>query len=232
MHCDATLQLVKEGLTNGTRLRVTLLRYQAGNGVQHFSHLLECKGITDNCDGPPQAWQCHDGTLFMCRRWHLLSQSGLDYNFKRVQFPVCLAFAMTVHKSQGQTFDRVGLYLEHPVFAHGQLYVAMSRCRNPTALKVFILGDSEDPILRSRTVDIVWQEVLFEPDNDGALAVQDEDFDNLLKLDDQDLLDAANGAVGIAAVADVPMLGDVIDDSATQIYTVLGHNSNLHRRNA
>ena len=46
---------VEEGLTNGTRLRVTRLRYQAGNGVQQFSHLLECKVITDNGDGPPEA---------------------------------------------------------------------------------------------------------------------------------------------------------------------------------
>ena len=33
---------------------------------------------------------------------------------------------MTVNKAQGQTFERVGIYLPSPVFSHGQLYVAFS----------------------------------------------------------------------------------------------------------
>lgn len=44
------------------------------------------------------------------------------------QFPFRLAFAVTIHKSQGKTFDRVVLDLGRGTFAHGQLYVALSRC--------------------------------------------------------------------------------------------------------
>jgi ATP-dependent DNA helicase PIF1 len=44
------------------------------------------------------------------------------------QFPLKLAWAMTIHKSQGKTFERVIIDLGQGAFAHGQSYVALSRC--------------------------------------------------------------------------------------------------------
>jgi hypothetical protein len=48
---------------------------------------------------------------------------------------------MTINKSQGQTFQKVGLYLPRPVFSHGQLYVAMSRVGDPSGLTILALDD-------------------------------------------------------------------------------------------
>lgn len=44
------------------------------------------------------------------------------------QYPITLAWAVTIHKSQGKTFDRVIIDIGSGTFAHGQLYVALSRC--------------------------------------------------------------------------------------------------------
>lgn len=44
------------------------------------------------------------------------------------QYPVRLAWAVTIHKSQGKTFDRVVIDIGRGTFAHGQVYVALSRC--------------------------------------------------------------------------------------------------------
>jgi ATP-dependent DNA helicase PIF1 len=44
------------------------------------------------------------------------------------QYPIKLAWAITIHKSQGQTFNKVIIDLGNGAFTHGQLYVALSRC--------------------------------------------------------------------------------------------------------
>jgi hypothetical protein len=55
---------------------------------------------------------------------------SFPFTLRRRQFPVRLAFAMTINKAQGQSIPIVGVNLTTPAFAHGQLYVALSRATN------------------------------------------------------------------------------------------------------
>jgi ATP-dependent DNA helicase PIF1 len=52
------------------------------------------------------------------------------------QLPLRLAWAVTVHKAQGQTFDQAHLLLERDPWAHGQVYVAVSRVRSLQGLTI------------------------------------------------------------------------------------------------
>ncbi len=52
------------------------------------------------------------------------------------QYPIKLAWAITIHKSQGQTFDKVIIDMGHGAFTHGQLYVALSRCTCMDGIKL------------------------------------------------------------------------------------------------
>ncbi|KAJ8896515.1 hypothetical protein PR048_001859, partial [Dryococelus australis] len=63
--------------------------------------------------------------------------TDIPFEFKRLQFQVRLAFAMTINKSQGQSLSVCGINLENPCFSFGQLYVACSRVGKLSALFVY-----------------------------------------------------------------------------------------------
>jgi ATP-dependent exoDNAse (exonuclease V) alpha subunit len=104
-------------LCNGTRLivrrftmRVVEAEIVTSKGAGNVAFILCIKFISDNND--------------------------LPFTFARKQFPLRLAYAMTINKSQGQTFFHVGLHLADDIFSHGQLYVVFSHAKAPANVKV------------------------------------------------------------------------------------------------
>lgn len=91
------------------------------------------------------------------------SDTNLPFVLRRRQFPVIPAYAMTITKSQGQTFDSVGIELANPVFGHGQMYVALSRARDGANVKLKLTPSHEQGKLlkdeREYTRNIVYDEV-------------------------------------------------------------------------
>jgi len=69
------------------------------------------------------------------------------------QFPFMLAWAITIHKSQGKTFENVIINLAARAFAAGQLYVALSRCTTLGGLVLRQPIDSSQVILDERVMD-------------------------------------------------------------------------------
>ncbi|XP_018568484.1 ATP-dependent DNA helicase PIF1-like [Anoplophora glabripennis] len=99
---------IEQGLCNGTRLIVSTLG----------DHVLECRILTGERRG---------SVVWIPKVTMIGRDNMLPKEFKRTQYPMRVAYAMTVNKSQGQTFSRVGVYLKRPCFSHGQMYVAFSR---------------------------------------------------------------------------------------------------------
>ena len=101
---------VTKGLCNGTRLIVHNLH----------EHVIDAEIITGSCKGH---------RVLIPRIKLAPSDTNLPFTLQRTQFPLRLSYCMTINKAQGQTFDKLGIFLPDPVFAHGQLYVAFSRAR-------------------------------------------------------------------------------------------------------
>lgn len=69
------------------------------------------------------------------------------------QIPLRLAWAITIHKSQGMGFDQAAICLGNGCFADGQLYTAISRCRSLNGLKLQRKIFAEDVFCSEAVVD-------------------------------------------------------------------------------
>ncbi|MEL6124397.1 MAG: helicase C-terminal domain-containing protein, partial [Bacteroidota bacterium] len=69
------------------------------------------------------------------------------------QYPLKLAWAMTIHKSQGKTFDKVFIDMAGGAFEFGQTYVALSRCRTLHGVQLKSALSMDDVLVDQRIVD-------------------------------------------------------------------------------
>ena len=133
---------VLKGLCNGTRLI--------------------CHHLTRSVIYAKIAIGDHAGQHVLIPRINLIPyDTTLPFIFKRPQFPVRLAFAMSINKAQGQTFKgNVGFYLPQSVFSHGQLYVALSRVCSMSSISVMVEKDLRPDKDGKYTRNVVRHEIL------------------------------------------------------------------------
>lgn len=77
----------------------------------------------ETVDATPYKWEIFH--FYYDKRSHSIEAETVG---SFTQYPMKLAWAITIHKSQGKTFERVILDIDRGTFAHGQMYVAISRC--------------------------------------------------------------------------------------------------------
>lgn len=106
-----------------------------------------------------------DGSVVEVRKhlWEISKYVFVGGEFKRQnlgtyeQIPLKLAWAITIHKSQGKTFDKVIIDLGAGTFAHGQTYVALSRCTSFEGLVLKTPLTKSNIIMDRRVLDFSCQ---------------------------------------------------------------------------
>ncbi|MDG1038117.1 MAG: helix-turn-helix domain-containing protein [Polaribacter sp.] len=133
-----------------------------------------------------------------------------------VQIPLRLAWAITIHKSQGLTFEKAIIDAEAS-FAHGQTYVALSRC---TSLEGLVLKTpiSSNAIINDKTVSVFNDSVEENHPDEKILNESEKHFQlNLISelFDYQPLLYPISRMIDVFYKNQTSIKGDVIDHLQT-----------------
>ena len=107
-----------------------------------------------------------------------------------IQYPLKLAWAATIHKSQGQTFEKVAIDLDRGSFAHGQTYVALSRAKSLEGIYLTREITFADLIFDEKVFDFLGQdlEAKYQQEIKENTVLKDEEsqYKSALPYDDEE----------------------------------------------
>jgi hypothetical protein len=130
---------------NTSNMPVHILKLRIGMPVMCMQNLDVPNGI---CNGTTMIVERLESSIVWCRvntkfgqRLQPIAPTNFTYKsngfkFTRTQLPLRVAFAATINRAQGGTYDHVAYHALYPVWAHGMLFTAVTRVTSPEGLTI------------------------------------------------------------------------------------------------
>ena len=172
---------------------ILLRHYDQKNGFSNNSRVI----VTNITHKTVRVRSLNDSTKYACLpriHFEVKTKFRLSVKMTRRQFPLKLAYALTVNRCQGQQFDKVLFDIGTAPFAHGQLYVSISRVREGSNFRFYIDSENDneciytadDETLYPQTANVVYKKIIdsFEPTIEDAEV--EENNDDVVYLSDDE----------------------------------------------
>ncbi|RMD87613.1 MAG: AAA family ATPase [Candidatus Dadabacteria bacterium] len=147
---QAQVMFLRNDLTDKNWVNGTIGRVSRCTPNKIFVEVPKDDGTSIECEVAPEIWENLKYTFD--KKTNKISTEVIG-KFK--QFPLMPAWAVTIHKSQGKTFEKVIIDLGRGAFAPGQLYVALSRCTSLNGIHLCRPITEEDIIVDKKVINFI-----------------------------------------------------------------------------